>query len=179
MNNGTSMLVSFVVAVARNRVIGKNNDLPWRLPDDMKFFMQITKGHHVILGRKNYDSLPKKYRPLPERTNIIITRQPSFEAPGCTVVHSVEEALTMARHNGETEAMIIGGAEIYKLCFPYADKLYITEIHADIEGDVYFPPFSKSEWQEVSRVAHAADERHAYSFDFVTYERISGKVNRF
>ncbi|MFZ6014620.1 MAG: dihydrofolate reductase [Bacteroidota bacterium] len=165
------MIISAIAALAQNRVIGKNNDLPWRLPDDMKFFMQTTKGHHVILGRKNYDSLNPKFKPLPNRPNIVVTRQKGLDAPGCVIVHSVEEGITLAERQKETEAFIIGGAEIYKIAMPYIQRLYLTEIHAVIDGDIYFPEFDKKEWKEVSRVPHPADERHPYAFDFVIYER--------
>jgi dihydrofolate reductase len=165
------MIISFVVAVARNGVIGKNNDLPWRLPDDMKFFLEKTTGHHVIMGRKNYESLPKKFKPLPNRTNIVITRNSGYNAPGCIIVGSLEKAFSIAEQNGEKEAMVIGGSEIFELALPYANRLFITEIHADVEGDVYFPEFDKKEWKEVSRVPHAADARHQHAFDFVLYEK--------
>jgi dihydrofolate reductase len=165
------MIVSLIAALARNRVIGKNNDLPWRLPDDMQFFMRTTRGHHVIMGRKNYESIPEKFRPLPHRTNVIVTRQSDYRAPGCTVVHSVEEALKLARKDGEKEVFIIGGAEIYRASLPYADRMYLTEIDAEIEGDTFFPEIDKNEWKEVSRQHHPADDRHAFAFDFVLYER--------
>ena len=165
------MIVSMIAAMSKNRVIGKNNDLPWKLPDDTKFFMEKTKGHHTIMGRKNYDSIPKKFKPLPERINIVVTRQKKFQAPGCLVVDSVDEGLTIAKVNKEPEAFIIGGAEIYKLGLPYADRLYLTEIHAEIEGDTFFPVFDHNRWSEISRVHHDTDERHAYSFDFVVYEK--------
>jgi dihydrofolate reductase len=165
------MKISMVAAVAANGVIGRDNDLPWHLPDDMKFFMTTTRGHFVILGRKNYESLPPKYRPLPNRTNVVVTRQPNYDAPNCIVLNSVETALQYAYKNQEQEAMVIGGSEIYKACLPYADRLYITEIDANIEGDVHFPAFDREEWNEVSRQHHPADERHAYAFDFVIYER--------
>lgn len=165
------MKISLIAAVAANGVIGRNNDLPWHLPDDMKFFMETTKGHYVVLGRKNYESLPPKYKPLPNRTNIIVTRQKNFDAPGCLVVHTIDEAIALARDNGEQEAMIIGGAEIYKLALPSADRLYLTEIKAKVDGDVRFPYFDRGEWKEVSRVPHEKDERHKYAFDFVMYER--------
>ena len=165
------MKISLVAAVAKNQVIGKNNDLPWHLPDDMKFFMETTKGHYVILGRKNYDSLPPKYKPLPNRTNIIVTRQHNFEAPGCLVVNDIQEALNVAQDNGEQEAMVIGGAEIYRLALPFADRLYLTEIDASVDGDVHFPEWNRAEWSEVSRVRHEKDQRHAFPFDFVLYER--------
>ena len=115
-----------IAALARNGVIGKANDLPWHLPDDMKFFMNTTKGHHVIMGRKNYESLPEKFRPLPNRTSIVVTRQHDYKAPGCTVVHQLEEGVKMAEKNSEKELFIIGGSEIYKFAMPFANKLYLT-----------------------------------------------------
>lgn len=165
------MIISLIAAVAENGVIGRNNDLPWKLPDDMRFFMETTKGHYVIMGRKNYDSLHEKFKPLPNRTNIVVTRQQSLNAPGCIVVNSVERALAIADKGGEAEAFVIGGAEIYKLSLPEANKLYLTEIQATVEGDTYFPKFNKDEWREVSRKHHGADDRHPFSFDFVIYER--------
>jgi dihydrofolate reductase len=165
------MIISLIAALSTNRVIGKNNDLPWHLPDDMKYFMQTTKGHHVILGRKNYDSLPEKFRPLPNRTNIVITHQKDFKADKCLVVHSLEKALAIAKENNEQEVFIIGGAEIYKLGFPSSHRLYLTEIDAVIEGDTFFPHFKKEDWNETSRIHHPADERHANAFDFVVYDR--------
>lgn len=165
------MIISLIAALAKNRVIGRNNDLPWRLPDDMKFFMQTTKGHHVIMGRKNYDSLKEKFKPLPDRTNIVVTRQKNLQAPGCIIVNNVDQAFVIARQNKEPEAFVIGGAEIYALTMDGANKLYLTEIDADIPGDTYFPEFDKKEWKEVSRTHHAADDKHRFSFDFVIYER--------
>lgn len=165
------MKISLIAAVAQNRVIGKNNDLPWHLPDDMKYFMQTTKGHHCIMGRKNYESIPEKFRPLPNRTNIVVTRQEKFQAPGCIIVHSIDEGLAIARTNKETETFIIGGAEIYKTSLAVADLLYITEIKANIEGDTYFPEFKSSGWKEISREHHPMDEKHNYAFDFVVYEK--------
>ncbi|GCC51933.1 dihydrofolate reductase [Chryseotalea sanaruensis] len=167
------MTISLIAALAKNRIIGKDNDLPWHLPDDMKFFMQSTKGHCVIMGRKNYDSLPPKYRPLANRTNIVVTRQKDFKAEGCHVVHSLEDALAFAKQQHETEVFVIGGAEIYKQALPHADLLYLTEIDANIEGDTYFPSVDHSKFKEQSRVAHAADAKHAFAFDFVLYKRLS------
>lgn len=166
------MIISAIAALAKNRVIGKNNDLPWRLPDDMKFFMETTKGHHVIMGRKNYDSLLPRFKPLPNRTNIVITRQRDLEAPGCIVLHAVEPALEIARKNAEEECFIIGGAEIYKLAMPHTTRLYLTEIDAVVDGDTYFPEIDREKWKEVSRVHHAADARHAYAFDIAVYDKI-------
>lgn len=169
------MIISMIAALSKNKVIGKNNDLPWKLPDDMKFFMETTKGHHTIMGRKNYDSIPPKFKPLPNRTNIVVTRQKGFRAPGCTVVDSLEKGLKIARANKELETFVIGGAEIYKLALPLADRLYLTEIDAVIEGDTYFPNFDAAEWSEISRIHHHKDERHAYDFDFVVYDRKDNK----
>ncbi|HEV8515638.1 MAG TPA: dihydrofolate reductase [Cyclobacteriaceae bacterium] len=161
-----------IAALARNGVIGKANDLPWHLPDDMKFFMQTTKGHHVIMGRKNYESLPEKFRPLPNRTSIVVTRQHDYKAPGCIVVHQLEDGVKMAAKNGEPELFIIGGSEIYKLAMPIADKLYLTEIDAEIEGDTFFPSYKKESWREISRQHHSSDDRHQFSFDFVVYKKV-------
>jgi dihydrofolate reductase len=166
------MIVSLIAAMAENRVIGKNNDLPWKLPDDMKFFMQTTKNHHVVMGRKNYDSLQDKFKPLPNRTNIVVTRQQQFNAPGCIVVNSIEKALEIGKNNQEAELFIIGGAEIYKLSLKYADKIYLTEIHSEVDGDTFFPQFDKTVWKETTRTKHAKDEKHIFAFDFVTYERV-------
>ena len=166
------MIISAIAALSTNRVIGKNNDLPWRLPDDMRFFMETTKGHHVIMGRKNYDSLHEKFKPLPQRINIVITRQKDFTAPGCIVLHAVEPGLGIAKKNNESECFIIGGAEIYKLAMPYTTRLYLTEIDAEIDGDTFFPEYNKDEWKEVSRKHHPADERHRFAFDIAVYDRI-------
>jgi dihydrofolate reductase len=165
------MIISLIAALTKNRVIGKNNDLPWHLPDDMKYFMQTTKAHHVIMGRKNYESIPEKFRPLPNRTNIVVTRQKDFSAPGCRIVNTLEEGIKLAREAGENELFIIGGSEIYALGMPYANQLYLTEIDANVDGDTYFPSFNKVEWQEQSRTHHEADARHAYAFDFVVYKK--------
>lgn len=165
------MKVSLIAAVAENNVIGKDNDLVWDLPDDMKFFMQKTTGHHVIMGRKNYDSIPEKYRPLPNRTNIVMTRQEGLELPGTQVVHDLDNALAIARAADEQEAFIIGGGEIYKLGLEVADIMYLTEIKGEFEGDAFFPEFDRSKWREAERIPHKTDERHAYAFDFVTYVR--------
>lgn len=167
------MIISLIAARSRNGVIGRNNDLPWRLPDDMKYFMTTTRGHHAIMGRKNYDSLPDAYKPLPNRTNIVVTRQRAFHAPGCIVVHDIEQALKLALTQGEEEVFVIGGAEIYALAMAKANRLYLTEIDAEIQGDTYFPSFDTKQWREVSRNHHAADEKHAYAFDFVIYDRIA------
>jgi dihydrofolate reductase len=165
------MIISLIAALSANRIIGKNNGLPWSLPDDSKYFMQTTRGHYVLLGRKNYDSLPEKYKPLPNRVNIVITKQKEFKAPYCIVVDSLEKALQIARDGGEPEAFIIGGAEIYSLGLPLSDRLYLTEIDGVVEGDTFFPEYDKTRWNEISRKHHPDDERHLFSFDFVVYEK--------
>ena len=166
------MIVSLIAALTQNRVIGRNNDLPWHLPDDMKYFMQTTKEHYVIMGRRNYDSIPEKFRPLPNRTNIVVTRQKNFTAENCRVVHSIEEGLQLAEKANQQEVFIIGGAEIYAQGLSKANRLYLTEIHGTIEGDTYFPEFDKNQWKEVSRKPHPTNDRHAFAFDFVVYEKI-------
>lgn len=166
------MIISMIAAMGSNRVIGRDNDLPWHLPDDFIYFQKTTRDHFVVMGRKNWESLPHKFRPLPNRTNIIITRQPTYLAEGATVVSKLEEAIKIANQNGEKEIFIIGGGEIYRIGLSIADKIYLTEIQSDFEGDVTFPVFSKDQWNETSRIAHSIDKKHAYAFDFVTYERI-------
>lgn len=165
------MIISLIAALAKNRVIGKNNDLPWRLPDDMKYFMETTQGHCVIMGRKNYDSLPLKFRPLANRTNIVVTRQQNFKAEGCIVVHSMDDALNVARQHHEKEVFVMGGAEIYAQALPIANRLYLTEIDAEIEGDTFFPAVDHQVYTELSRKKHGVDEKHQYAFDFVVYEK--------
>ena len=166
------MTISLIAALSKNRVIGKNNDLPWHLPDDMKYFMQTTKGHHVIMGRKNYDSIPEKFRPLPNRINIVVTRQKDFSAPNCTIVNSIDQGIVIANEAGESETFIIGGAQIYKEGMALTQRMYLTEIQAEIQGDTYFPEIDFSKWVEVSRIHHTMDERHKFKFDFVIYDRI-------
>jgi len=165
------MVISIIAAVAKNGVIGKANDLPWRLPDDMKFFMETTSGHHVIMGRKNYDSLPPKFKPLANRTNIVVTRQKDFTANGCVVVHDLNDGIQLAKKGGEKELLVMGGAEIYKVALPITDILYLTEIETEIEGDTFFPEWNKNEWKEISRLHHPADAKHKYAFDFVVYKK--------
>ncbi|MFD2933173.1 dihydrofolate reductase [Spirosoma flavum] len=164
------MKISLISAVAENGIIGRDNDMPWHLPDDFAFFKRKTSHHSIIMGRKSLESLGK---PLPNRTNIVITRNPNFTAEGVTVVHTLDEAIKEAKEAGGAtdEIFVIGGAEIYMIALPIATTLYLTEIHQAYEGDAYFPTFDKSEWQEVSRRPHPTDERHAVAFDFVEYER--------
>lgn len=165
------MRISMIAAMTRNRVIGKDNDIPWHLPDDFKYFKKTTKGHFVIMGRKNFESLPHKFRPLPNRPNVIITRKGQYDGEGSYVVNSLDKALELAQEKGEPEAFIIGGGEIYKLGLNVSDRIYLTEIDAEIEGDTFFPEFDKSTWKEISRIHHKADDRHKFAFDFVIYEK--------
>lgn len=167
------MIISAIVAVSENGIIGRKGDLPWRLPDDMKFFQRTTMGHHVITGRKNWDSIPLKFRPLKGRPNIVVTRNTAFDAPGAVVVGSLHEALALARHESETEAFIIGGGEIYKeaLAAGLVDRLYITRVHAHIEGDTSFPAIDANTWKETWREEHPTDAQHAHAFTFVKLER--------
>lgn len=165
------MTISLIAAYTRNYVIGKNNSLPWHLPDDMKYFMQTTSRHPVIMGRKNFESIPEKFRPLPNRQNIIVTRQRDLRAAGCDVVHSLPDAFRKAESSGADEVFVIGGAEIYQQALPHAHRLYITEIHAELEGDTFFPEWQKTTWTEVSRKPHPVDARHVFNFDFVIYVR--------
>lgn len=168
------MKLSMIVAVAQNGVIGRDNALPWHLPNDLKYFKKTTMGKPVIMGRKTYESIG---RPLPGRTNIVITRQSDYQPEGVKVVGSVAEARSLAESvcliDGQDEAMIIGGAEIYSLALEDADRLYLTEVHADVEGDAYFPEYDKQRWQEVDREDHAAEGSNPYHYSFVVYDALS------
>ena len=166
------MKVSLIVAVANNGVIGKDNDLIWHLPKDMGFFKETTLGHHVIMGRKNFESIPERFRPLANRTNVIITRNSDYKAEGCVVVNSVEQALEVAKQNGDIQPFIIGGGQIYKLALEnnLVDKIYLTKVHHTFDGDTFFPELN-NEWKEVNKTVNKADEKHAYDYDFITLER--------
>lgn len=163
------MTISIIVAVAENNVIGKNNSLPWHLPADMKYFKEKTMGHCVVTGRKNYESIPDKFRPLPGRTNIVITRNKQLSYNSVVIVHSLEDALTAARSRHETEVFIIGGGEIFKEAISLTHKIYLTRIHHNFDGDIFFPSLSKSEWAENSRIDFLADEKNKYDYSFFEY----------
>lgn len=167
------MKVSIIVAKAENGIIGKDNTLIWHLPADMKHFRDKTTGHCVITGRKNYESIPEKFRPLPNRTNIVITRQDNYSAPGAIVVNSIEKALELAKEKGADEAFIIGGAEIYRQSLEIADKLYITDIHHAFDGDVSFPEINMQIWRQTKKADHIADEKNKYDYSFGEYEKIT------
>lgn len=168
------MKISLIVAVAENNVIGKNNALIWHLPKDMQYFKKITEGHHIITGRKNYISIPEKYRPLQNRTNIVLTHQKDFKEADCIILHTLEDAIHYAKNNNETELFIIGGGQIYREAIEknLVDKMYITHIHQAFEGDTFFPEFDNEKWKKISEEKHLSDEKHKYSFSFVVYQKI-------
>ena len=157
--------ISLVLAMASNGIIGKNGALPWRIADDMRRFKSLTMGKPCIMGRKTWDSLPKK--PLPGRTNIVITRDANFAGEGAVVVNSLDEALARAAAENPDEIMIIGGAEIYKAVLPRATRIHLTEVEGDFEGDARLAPFDPSIWKEISRERHPGD----IAFSYVTLER--------
>jgi dihydrofolate reductase len=159
--------LSLIVAVSENNVIGKDDALPWSLPDDLKYFRQKTEGKPVIMGRKCYESIG---RPLPNRRNIVVSRKEDLKIEGCEVVGSLEEAVEIAKGDAE-EIFVIGGAQIYELALPLAGRLYLTRVHAEIDGDVFFPEVDENEWKEVSREEHDADQEHQDAFTFLVYER--------
>ena len=156
-------MVSIIAAVAENRAIGKNNQLLWHIKEDMKHFSSMTMGHPVIMGKKTWDSIPEKFRPLPGRTNIVITRDVSFSDPGCLVAHSIEEAIEKGKEIDQQEIFIIGGGKIYELGLPYADKLYLTMVKGGFEADTFFPEYT-SFFKEISREEHEED---GYQYAFV------------
>ncbi|MFK7808130.1 MAG: dihydrofolate reductase [Saprospiraceae bacterium] len=162
------MTVSAIVATAKNNVIGINNGIPWYLPADLKYFKRTTLNHHIIMGRKSYESIG---RPLPKRTNVIVTRDPFYAASNCLITHSVEEALKLALDNNEDEAFIIGGGEIYKLAMPFVNRLYLTEVDLEVEGAVYFPEIDLSEWELISEESHEPDEKNEMAYTFKVLER--------
>lgn len=162
-------IISFVVAMDERGLIGRNNGLPWRLPDDMRWFREVTMGKPVVMGRKTYESIPARFRPLVGRHNIIITRNRDYRAEGATVVHSMEEALAAA--GDVEEVMIGGGAEVFRAFLGMADRLYLTQIEGVYDGDAYFPQFDTDEWVEVFSQTHLSDERHEHPFRWIILER--------
>lgn len=163
------MKIALVVAASENNVIGKDNQLLWRLPNDMKFFKNATWGLPVIMGRKTFESLGK---PLAGRTNIVITRQAGWDVPeGVQVVSNLEAALEAAKVTDAKEASVIGGGEIYKLALPIAQKVLLTRVHASFEGDTYFPVLDEKEWKMTSHLDYEPDDKHAYAYSFQVWER--------
>jgi dihydrofolate reductase len=167
------MKISLIAALSKNHVIGKNNQLPWRLPADLKHFKNITMGKIIIMGRKTYDSLGKA---LPNRTNVVISRNASLNLTDALVFQSLEQALE--NFQNEDEIFIIGGAELFKQALPLATHLYLTWVNADIEGDVYFPPFDIANWIESDRESHHIDDQHAYAYDFVGYIKVLHRIKK-
>lgn len=168
-----NQLISIIVAAAENNVIGKDNSLIWNMPADMKYFKDKTSGHCIITGRKNYESIPEKFRPLPNRTNIVITRQTDYKAPGAIVMHTIEEAIEKAKARGDEEIFIIGGAEIYKQSLKYTDRVYLTRIHHAFEGDAFFPELDPAEWRETQCTKGLVDEKNKYPHDYLVFEKIA------
>lgn len=162
--------IALIVAVADNGVIGRNGQLPWQLPLDLKHFKQLSLGHPILMGRRTFESIG---RPLPGRTNVVVTRQPDWSAPGCEVVHSLAQGLEVAATKPSGELIcVIGGGEIYQAALPAADIVYLTEVHHAVpDGDAFFPTLPPAEWREEARERHEADDKHAFPFSFVTLRR--------
>ena len=164
------MKISIIVAMDKNRLIGKEGTIPWRLPADLKHFKRTTMGHPIIMGRKTYQSVG---RPLPGRDNIVITRQAGFQAPGCRVAESLDDALNQAREaDGAEESFIIGGAEIYAAAIDLADRLYLTEIDHGFDGDVHFPEIPMNQWRLLERETYEADRSNPYRFTISILDRV-------
>ncbi|GAA5131341.1 dihydrofolate reductase [Alloalcanivorax gelatiniphagus] len=167
-----SIRLAMMAAKASNDVIGRDNKLPWYLPNDLKYFKQATLGKPIIMGRNTWESLK---RPLPGRTNIVITRQGDYHAEGAKVVATLDQALELAEHvaliDGQDEVVVIGGAQIYALALPRADRLYLTEVHAEVPGDTYFPAVDAAQWREIGRDDFQAEGPNPYDYSFVVYER--------
>ena len=161
------MIISLIAALASNRVIGKDNALLWQLPEDLRYFRATTRGKPVIMGRRTWESLPEPFRPLPGRHNIVVSRDPAYPASGATLAGSLEDAVRQALD--ADEVFVIGGAQLYREALPLADRLYLTEIDQDFDGDVFFPDFSPHDWQEISRQPGQASS--GLRFAFVVYQR--------
>lgn len=168
MTYTTRPLISAIVAMSQNRVIGQNNRLPWHLPADLKHFKEVTLGHPIIMGRKTYESIGK---PLPNRTNIILSRDSHFQAPGCIVVTSIQEALKHTSVASTDELFIIGGAQIYKLLLNDIKRIYLTIVHEEFRGDTYFPELSEKDWRETEKKTFPADNVNSYAYSFIILDR--------
>lgn len=163
-------LISAIAAMAENRVIGIDNQLPWHLPADLRHFKQLTTGHAILMGRKTYESIGK---PLPNRLNLILTRDPNYKAAGCLTVTSLENALHQATADKRTDLFIIGGAQIYRQLLPNAYRLYLTIVHQQMKGDALFPEINKEEWREIEHTRHPADAENEYAYSFMRLERVA------
>jgi dihydrofolate reductase len=162
------MRISCIVAAGKNNVIGKDNDIPWHLPADLQYFKKTTLNHHIIMGRNCFESIG---RPLPKRTNIVLTRDPFYIASNCLIAHSITEALAIAKENGAEEAFIIGGGKIYEQSQELWDKLYFTDVDIDTEGDVFFPEIDLEQWNLIQEDIHHPDEKNKYAYNFKIFER--------
>lgn len=159
-------MITMIAAAGENNALGKDNDLVWHLPNDFKRFKELTTGHYIIMGRKTFESFPK---PLPNRTHVVITRNTDYKPEGAVVVHSMDEALALAKE--DPQPFIIGGGEIYKIGLEYADCIELTRVHGKFEADTFFPEIDDNTWELVKRDLHGADERHEYGFTYLTYMR--------
>lgn len=162
------MKISLIAAVDENFLIGAKNKLPWYLPADLKHFKKLTTGHHIIMGRKTHDSIGK---PLPERVNIVITRNKDYKSEGSIIINTIDEALRFAEKAGEQEVFVIGGEQIFSIALPLADRLYLTKIHNKFKGDIYFPSVDLKEWQLVSEEKYRKDGKNRYAYDFLVFEK--------
>lgn len=160
-------MLTIIAAAAENNALGKDNQLVWHLPDDFKRFKKLTSGHHIIMGRKTFDSFPKL---LPNRTHVVITRQDNFRKEGVFVVNSLERAIELSAD--DPQPFVIGGGEIYKMAMNLADKIELTRVHGTFEADTFFPEIDGKQWKLVSEEFHEKDEKHNYAFTYLTYERI-------
>lgn len=162
-------MISFVFAMDKHKVIGKDNWMPWDLPRDLQFFKKLTMHHTIIMGRKTFESFK---RPLPNRRNVIITRDQSYDQPECVILHSIEPVLAWNREDPDQEYFVIGGGEIFKHFLPYADRMYMTYIDALFEGDTYFPEYDQDQWKLTKKERGIEDEQHSYAYYFLQYDRI-------
>lgn len=167
------MIISIIAALGKNNCIGKNNSLPWNLPADLQHFKDLTKGKPIVMGSRTFESIGK---PLPQRENIVLTKDPAYQAPGCKITHSIEQAIQLAEQSEmgrvSGEVMICGGESVYKQFLTVARRMYLTFIDGDFDGDAYFPEFDKTEWKETQREAHQADEQNPYDYTFVIFEKV-------
>jgi dihydrofolate reductase len=162
-------MISFIFAMDKNRLIGKDNDLPWHIPNDFKFFKDMTWGKTIIMGRKTFESFGK---PLPEREHIVITSNRDYNREGCKVVHSIEDILQLEKDQPDHEWFVIGGSVLFEKMLPYADRMYLTYIDYEFEGDTYFPKYDESEWKLISETQGKKDENNPYDYYFRTYDRV-------
>jgi dihydrofolate reductase len=164
------MNISIIVAVSNGWVIGNKKSLPWYLPADLKHFKEITMGHYIIMGQNTHESIGK---PLPGRFNIILSLDPKYKSKGCVIAHSLKEALNFAKNAGEKEVFVIGGASVYKQAISIANIIYLTKIHHNFKGDVFFPEIDFSKWKQISCEKHDYNEKNPYAYEFLVYEKIS------